>query len=611
MENKEYSILLMNIFKYTNKLLLFMSFSIFAYIIFLLISNISNGFDITDESYYILAASHPTNIFSTVTHEGYYTGLLYLISGYNLSYFRLFGILLLIFISIWFALELHKYILRKFNYNTNIWDILLFIIPISIGSLSFYKSWLITPSYNWLALISVILVFTSLLRVVSHRESNYHRFITFDYLLLSFSLSLAFMAKPTTALILTIISVLFVICEFKNINIKKALPSVIITTIIIVITHIVLLDGGFHSYYDRLIEGMERLSLLGGGHTLGSRYTEMIDLIQKFFFEDFYFHKINSIYIYGTLLIITILFIIRNKINSLNIYIVLMFVVLSVYSYLIFKNGLGSNFRLMWIRSIELFFLNLILIVTSILFVDKKKEFFNQLVKITPLLFIIILGSFAYKFGSNNQIIHAMSSSMIFIVTPIIILNFILDRVLNIKIFTALSGLIVSIFVYYALQYGYGHPYRLITDIKEQNQRVELLGGLEVDKTNKQYIKGLQKIASKHRSKGEKISLIDMTGGSPGANVILEANFFGFQWLAGAYPGSDKFVERILQPYQDTDKLKKAWVLVAPQGRRKLDLNILNKIGLDFPKSYIKIGTVQTAHRDELQELWKPISTLK
>ena len=601
----------MRILNYTNKLFLFMSFAIFVYIIFLLVSNISSGFDITDESYYILAASHPNDIFSTVKHEGYYTEILYFLSGYNLSYFRFLGILLLIFISIWFATELHKHISKKFDYAINIWDKFLFIVPIAIGSLSFYKSWLITPSYNWLALISVIFVLLSLFRIVNNKEWNYNRYITPDYILLSFSLSLAFLAKPTTALVLTIISVLFVIYELKNIHLKKALPSVIILTNIIVVAHILILDGGFSSYYNRLIEGMERLATLGGGHTLNSRYIDMVKLIQEFFFEKFYFHQINIYYLYGIVSIIAILFMIRNKINALNFYVTLMFIVVSIYAYIMFTHGLSHDFRFMWIRSIELLLLNFIFIVIAIQFVDNKKEFSTQIIKIIPLLFIIILGSFAYKFGSNNQIIYSMSGSMIFIVASTVVLNYIFDRILNMRVFTALNGLILSVFIYYSINYAYEHPYRLITDIEGQNQNVELLGGLVVDGQTKQYIEDLQSIASKNRSNDEKISLIDMTGGSPGVNVILDADFFGFQWLAGGYQGSNQFAERVLKPYLGTDKLRKAWILVALEGRRKLDLKILNRIGLDFPENYKKIGTVKTAHRNEVQELWKPISTLK
>ena len=134
---------------------------------------------------------------------------------------------------------------------------------------------------------------------------------------------------------------------------------------------------------------------------------------------------------------------------------------------------------------------------------------------------------------------------------------------------------------------------------------------LQADKTTKKYIEDLQSIASKHRVNDRKISLIDMTGGSPGANVILDADFFGQQWLLGWYKGSDQFVYRVLKSYQGTAKLKNAWILVSPKGGRKIDLNILNNIGLDFPTNYKRIGIVKTAHRNEIQELWKPTISQK
>ena len=98
-----------------------------------------------------------------------------------------------------------------------------------------------------------------------------------------------------------------------------------------------------------------------------------------------------------------------------------------------------------------------------------------------------------------------------------------------------------------------------------------------------------------------------MTGGSPGANIILEADFFGEQWLVGGYKGSNEYVYEILKTYQGSEKLHKAWILTAPNGSRKIDLNILNQLGLNFPDKYKKIGIVKTADRDEIQELWKPV----
>ena len=91
------------------------------------------------------------------------------------------------------------------------------------------------------------------------------------------------------------------------------------------------------------------------------------------------------------------------------------------------------------------------------------------------------MGGFVYKFGSNNHIIYAMSDSMILVVSSTLVLNYLLDKRLNTKILTTSSGLILSIFIYCIIDNGYKNPYRLITDIKGQDQYVYFLGGLSVE----------------------------------------------------------------------------------------------------------------------------------
>jgi hypothetical protein len=373
-------------------------------------------------------------------------------------------------------------------------------------------------------------------------------------------------------------------------------------------THILILDGGVWKYYYRLIEGMERLALMGGGHTIESRYDEMIILIQKFFFEYFYINQISNIYIISFMGIVVTLLFFPNKIKkySLDIYILLTIIIWIWYIYALWKFGLGKNYELLWIRGIEILFLNFILIFINIFFIENKIKFLKQLINIVFLVIIFLLGSIAYKFGSNNHIIYAMSSSIIFVVISMLILSFIIDDRLKIRFFTGLSGLVFSIFTYLSLVHALEHPYRMINSVENQKYNVDILGGIKVDKVSQHYINTLKDIGDKYRIKNKKIALIDMTGGTPGANVILKAEFFDTPWLLGAYPGSNKFLERILKSYVGTKKLKNAWILTAPNGIRKLNLNILKNTGLDFPNDYVQIGILKTAHRNENQELWKP-----
>lgn len=591
-------------------LFLFIIVAIFVSVLGKLFFNIGHGLDITDDSYYILIATYPDDFSSTVWHARYYTELLYWLSGYNLSYFRLVGILLLLGVSIWFSIELFRYISEKFHFSYTKIDKYLFVIPISLSSLGYYKYWLLTPSYNWLALVSIILAMLFLFRIVNRKVVNYNKFFSLDYMLLGYSLSLSFMAKPTTALFLTFLSSIFALYEYKNINLKKSVISVTLLTVIIVSIHIIFLDGGFFVYYKRLHEGMEQLALLNAGHTLSELYHNMKYLMQTYFFEKFYFHQISNSIFYIFCAVVAILYILKNAMNSKKIYAVLMYIILTIYSFYIFRYSLDHNTvaDMLWFNSIELLCVNIALVLISILFSQNKLRFLKNMLYALSLVFIVLLGSFAYSFGTNNNIVIHMGMSIIFVVAAILIWNYIFEKTEKLKQCVVLVGVVFSIIIYFIIQNAYEHPYRLETSIKEQNQYVDFLGGIYVDPVQKNYIETLQNIADKEIKKNEKISLIDMTGGTPSANLILNAHYFGEAWLFGNYSGSNKYAYKALSAYKHTKRLRNAWILTAPNGAVSLNLNILKKIGLHFPEDYINVGTLKTMRRNEKQELWMPIN---
>jgi len=150
----------------------------------------------------------------------------------------------------------------------------------------------------------------------------------------------------------------------------------------------------------------------------------------------------------------------------------------------------------------------------AIFFGKNKKQIFIKLLSVIPMIFILILGSIAYSFGTASQIIYAMSGSLVFVVASFVVFNFIFSKITNNHLIHVLSGLIIAIFVYQLIVNAYEHSYRLIDNIEEQNQKVSLLGTMYVDAKTKQYITDLQKISNIHRIKDEEISLIDMTGGA-------------------------------------------------------------------------------------------------
>ena len=130
-------------------------------------------------------------------------------------------------------------------------------------------------------------------------------------------------------------------------------------------------------------------------------------------------------------------------------------------------------------------------------------------------------------------------------------------------------------------------------------------GSLYVDKPTAGYINDLKRIALKADWKPG-TPFIDLTGGSPGAAVILGGRIMGVPWLLGAYKGSSEFAKTAIEMVSKSEQ-RAAWVLTAPENKKRIPSEILVGLGLDFPKSYEMVGKVKTGYRDEVQLFWKPL----
>lgn len=189
--------------------------ALFLYMFFLLAFNVDRGFDITDESFLILWASNPGDVLASFYQFGHYTGVLYLLANENLAVFRLLGLLLLLVTAGFFSHSLERYWGHLSGVSVSNHSRWLSLSVILAGTAACYKSWLSTPSYNWLALISVLIVATGLLHAVvnaSDRGTNSNDNLSlFGYaLLVGIGGGLSFMAKPTTAVVLAIIFLYFI-----------------------------------------------------------------------------------------------------------------------------------------------------------------------------------------------------------------------------------------------------------------------------------------------------------------------------------------------------------------------------------------------------------------
>jgi hypothetical protein len=135
---------------------LLITFTGFLYTFFLLAFNVGRGFDITDESFYILWASNPADILASTIQFGHYTGILYSLANGSLAVFRLLGLLLLLITAGIFSHSVERYWRHLSGASVSTYSHWLSLGVILSGAIAYYKTWLVTPSYNWLALISVL-----------------------------------------------------------------------------------------------------------------------------------------------------------------------------------------------------------------------------------------------------------------------------------------------------------------------------------------------------------------------------------------------------------------------------------------------------------------------
>ena len=62
----------------------------------------------------------------------------------------------------------------------------------------------------------------------------------------------------------------------------------------------------------------------------------------------------------------------------------------------------------------------------------------------------------------------------------------------------------------------------------------------------------------------------------------------------GGYPGSLRFLTEGLN-LTSCKKIAKAWILVEPDGKRKISDEAVNSQGANFPNDYKQVGSWQTA----------------
>jgi hypothetical protein len=241
--------------------------------------------------------------------------------------------------------------------------------------------------------------------------------------------------------------------------------------------------------------------------------------------------------------------------------------------------------------------------------VEDGRPSFSRLIVLFFFLFIL---QSSYAFGSANGLFRAMSGSIVFLGAASLYTVHWLEHNSKSKLFTEVASLLMVVSVFVILKSGYDNPYWLKTSISEQVIPETLLlhnSELNVDADVADYISQLKEMATEAgwvRGTG----LIDLSGGSPGAVIILGGEFLANPYLIGGSKGSNLYAQKNLAQVPFAE-LKQAWVLTSSGGRRQLSAEVLTKNGVIFPDNYVMVGKTLAesfwyAQKDEYHILWRP-----
>lgn len=102
--------------------------------------------------------------------------------------------------------------------------------------------------------------------------------------------------------------------------------------------------------------------------------------------------------------------------------------------------------------------------------------------------------------------------------------------------------------------------------------------------------------------------VLDLTGESPGVIHHLRGRATADSWVIGLYPGSRDRLSRELTVHTECAMIAASWLLVTPDGIRRIDPEVLGDVGLEFPSDYERVMAEVAPERSRgyRLEVWRP-----
>jgi hypothetical protein len=556
------------------------------------------GIDFTDESFYLVWISSPFVYDVSVFLFGFIYHPLYILLSGDIAALRQANILIT-FVLAWGLAYLFLISLAPEAKEKNV---VLHMTAAGLATSAFilFDSWLLTPSYNSLALQALLIAGIGLLLA----EKPINRTSIVGWILIGAGGWLAFMAKPSTAIALAVGVIVYLLLS-RKFSIRL-FSLAVASALVLLLASALLIDGSVLRFVERLQLGVEFIKHLGGGHTLS----------QILRIDEFQLDKranLAILLVFATLFIAILSMWAKNrKWLFIGLPISIAFFALTALL------TLGQIHRAAGFGQFQglLIFGAVFAAALSGLIFGRIKAFKTITASQWSVACLFLAMPHIYAFGTNGNYWRAGSSAAIFwLLSGLTLLGPLVRERASMLLVLPLA-LAAQAVTATLLQTGLEQPYRQTQPLRLNASSLEIgpqKSTLVLSEGYAEYI--VSAVANAQEAGFEPATpVIDLSGQSPGILYAMAAENIGQAWTIGGYPGSLKLAEAALAR-TSCEKIATAWVLFEQDGPRSIPTELMLSLGADFPGGYKQAGTWQTAEgaggyaARRTQELYKPIKS--
>lgn len=533
-----------------------------------------SGLDITDESFYLIWAGNPYEYAASVSQFGFAYHPLYLLFGGDIAGLRIANIVLTFGLA-WLA---GGFFLRK-AYADRLTPGQRWALGgiFASSSLVIFQVWLPTPNYNTLAFQSCLLAFLGLCLVPRQPGAG-----VAGWLVLALGGWLAFLAKPTTALALGVLSALYLLLAGK-LRLRGVLVGLVFLVALALSTALSI-DGSVLGFVQRIRLGLEATALLGGGHGVAQMFRwdpwAPSPLLLSTFVGLAFSIVVTAALLAGRSLVargVGTLLIVVGTVG----FALIVLRILSVPSFgelggmLLFATVLGIVVACLWTGPHAR--------------LERMQDRWGTVADVL----ICLLVPAAYVFGTNNNYWNTMSGSAYFWVLAAAGLGAWPKTSRPAWTYLLPAGVAAQIVTAMLLHSAMAVPYRQAPPLWSYSHSVAVGAAGSRVLMSEQAANYSQELQDAARLAGFSPGqpMIDLSGRSPGSLYILGAKVVGLPWLIGGYPGSEPFVQRALDDVS-CDVLARAWLLIEPGTPYAMPEALLKRFGAVEASDYVATSEI-------------------